>query len=163
MSNIISERENSASVLKTEVPPNKTPLQIKNEIGQIQQTITVLRQRRQGLINKIGNEVHLKIRSKQELGMDFSAHSVEIEEIDKEIYNFAKKIDALQPVAEEIYICEKCNSKVEPYTKFCGSCGAPVVIPEKVEEALKICTSCNESIPASAVFCPCCGNATAEG
>lgn len=163
MSNIVSERENNASVLKTDAAQNKTPLQIKNEIVQIQHTITVLRQRRQGIINKIGNEVHLKIRSKQELGMDFSAYSAEIEEIDKEIYNFAKRIDALQPVAEDMYVCEKCNSKVEPNTKFCGSCGTPVVIPEKVEEALKICTSCNESIPASAAFCPCCGNATAEG
>lgn len=162
MSNVISERETNASLLKADSMPHKTPLQIKNNIVQIQQTITVLRQKRQGLINKIGNEVHLEIRSKQEVKMDFSTYSMKIEELDKKIFNLAKSIVALQPIAEEMYLCEKCNSKVTANTKFCGTCGTPVAIPEKIEEELEMCNSCNESILASAAFCPCCGNATAD-
>ena len=93
---------------------------------------------------------------------EFLPYSKEIEKLDKEIYHFSKNMDDLKASTENTYVCTSCESAVLPTDKFCGSCGTPVVIPEKLEEVTKVCGACEENIPNSAAFCPCCGHASIQ-
>ena len=139
----------------------KQKIQTAQEISQIQQSINLLRQKRQELILQLGNKTHKKLRLNEIEEPEFHGISSSIETIDKDIYQQSKNVDALKASSLKMYICTSCESEVNPSDKFCGSCGTPVVIQDTTEEDLKNCRECEEEIPVSAVFCPCCGHSTA--
>jgi len=59
--------------------------------------------------------------------------------------------------------CTSCGAILQPYHKFCPSCGAPAPAPptqapvSTSEVGTKFCISCGARIPASAGFCGSCG------
>lgn len=140
----------------------KQKIQTAQEMNQIQQSINQLRQKRQEMIVQIGSKMHKKLRLGQIQDSDFTGSSKEIEIIDKEIYKQSLTLEDLRSSTQNVYICTSCETAVQPSDKFCGSCGTPVVIEEKVEQVMKVCNECEEHIPNSAVFCPCCGHATGK-
>jgi rRNA maturation endonuclease Nob1 len=140
----------------------KQKIQTAQEMNQIQQSINHLRQKRQEMIVQIGSKMHKKLRLAQIQNSDFTSLSKEIEIIDKEIYKQALTLEDLRSFSQNVYICTSCEAEVHPSDKFCGSCGTPVVIVEKVEQLMKECNECAEQIPSSAAFCPCCGQATGK-
>lgn len=138
----------------------KQKLQVVQEMSLIQQSINTHRQKRQEHIVQIGSKMHKKLRLNQITDLDFKELSSHIEEIDKEIYQQSRALVELQLSSQNIYVCTSCESEVKPNDKFCGSCGTPVVIADKIEEITKVCQDCEENIPSSAAYCPCCGHAT---
>ncbi|MDO8670785.1 MAG: RDD family protein [Dehalococcoidia bacterium] len=46
--------------------------------------------------------------------------------------------------------CSSCGAELDPGTRFCASCGAPVVTSQ-------FCVQCGNEIGANVVFCPGCG------
>jgi len=60
-------------------------------------------------------------------------------------------------------VCASCGASLQPYHKFCPSCGAPAPVPPTQapasisETGTKFCISCGARIPASAGFCGSCG------
>ncbi|MGK7376377.1 zinc ribbon domain-containing protein [Planococcus sp. 1R117A] len=150
------------NMIQGSLQQGKQKLQTAQEISQIEQTLSSLRQKRHELIVSLGNKVHKKVRLYELKDIDFSGISADIEALDKKIYHQAKVAADLKATNENMYICTSCNSEVMPSDRFCGSCGTPVIIPETIEEILKTCKQCEEDIPNSASFCPCCGHATAS-
>lgn len=59
--------------------------------------------------------------------------------------------------------CASCGTPLQPYHKYCPSCGAPApapptpVPPSTTETGTKFCISCGAKIPAGASFCGSCG------
>ncbi|MDN7244646.1 zinc ribbon domain-containing protein [Planococcus shenhongbingii] len=132
----------------------------EKEAVEAQKTIDGLRQKRQVFISEIGMKAHQKIRLNELVDSDLTIFAKYIEEIDKEIYKLARAIEGMKSSSANTDTCPKCNTVVFSDSKFCGSCGTPVVIPEKIIEVLKACQKCEEIISDSAVFCPCCGQET---
>jgi ribosomal protein L40E len=60
-------------------------------------------------------------------------------------------------------VCASCGASLQPYHKFCPSCGAPAPAPptqapgSTSDAGTKFCISCGARIPASAGFCGSCG------
>jgi predicted RNA-binding Zn-ribbon protein involved in translation (DUF1610 family) len=59
-------------------------------------------------------------------------------------------------------VCVSCGAALQPFHKFCPSCGAaapapPTQAPASTSEETKFCVSCGAKIPASAQFCGSCG------
>lgn len=52
-------------------------------------------------------------------------------------------------------VCKKCGAVLSTGVKFCGSCGAPVIVEEKLAE--RFCPSCGTKNNAAAKFCENCG------
>lgn len=132
----------------------------EKEAKEVEKRIGALRQKRQEYIIQIGAKAHQKIRLNKIVDADLSFFADHIEEIDKEIYKLAAAIEELKSASRNTNVCQKCNTIVIADSKFCGSCGTPIVIAEKAVEVLKDCENCEEAIPESAVFCPCCGQET---
>lgn len=124
---------------------------------QMQNIIKSLREKRQEWIIQIGNQMHKKMRLNPNIEPELAEYFMEIEKLDKEIYIAMKDIENLKISTQRLYNCTECGLEVTSNDKFCGSCGTPVIIPEKKQESLKICINCEEKISDSAVFCPCCG------
>jgi hypothetical protein len=59
--------------------------------------------------------------------------------------------------------CASCGTPLQPYHKYCPSCGAPAPAPptpappSTTETGTKFCISCGAKIPAGASFCGSCG------
>jgi hypothetical protein len=59
--------------------------------------------------------------------------------------------------------CASCGTSLQPYHKYCPSCGAPAPAPptpappSTTETGTKFCISCGAKIPAGASFCGSCG------
>lgn len=59
--------------------------------------------------------------------------------------------------------CASCGGTLQPYHKFCPSCGAAVPAPttqslaSTSEAAAKFCINCGARLPTSAIFCGSCG------
>lgn len=135
----------------------KQKMQTVQEASQLRQAIDQLRQKRLESIVEIGNSIHKKVRFGLVHDEDFAGISLQIEQVDKEIYELSKSLEQLQVEASQSNLCSNCKNPAQPNDKFCGSCGNAVNIEIKVEEETKVCLRCNEDIPESAAFCPCCG------
>lgn len=140
-----------------ELQQTKRMILTEKEAKEVQKRIGALRQKRQEYIIQIGTKTHQKIRLHELADPELAVFAKHIEEIDKEVYKLAAAIEELKTATQQTNVCSKCNTAVLADSKFCGSCGTPVVISEKKVEVLKVCKNCNETIPDSAVYCPCCG------
>lgn len=58
--------------------------------------------------------------------------------------------------------CTSCGASIDPGSKFCTKCGAPVPVNLKKEtdSGPKYCASCGEKLPENVRYCPNCGAAT---
>lgn len=65
--------------------------------------------------------------------------------------NFASSLNSAKNKAK----CGNCGKLVDDGTKFCPSCGKPIM-----PTGSTICSTCSNPIPAGAKFCPSCGTAT---
>lgn len=71
------------------------------------------------------------------------------------------KAQAAPPVAGGM-VCASCGTPLQPFHKFCPSCGAPAPAPPTqppptTAAGTKFCISCGARIPAGANFCGSCG------
>ena len=63
------------------------------------------------------------------------------------------------PPAPAGVICPICGASNAPGTKFCGTCGAKLEVPEVAPVAEeRICPDCGAKIPAESKFCGECGH-----
>ena len=60
----------------------------------------------------------------------------------------------------ENVFCKNCGKELEPDSRFCPSCGTPIVKP-KIVEVIK-CRNCGAKIKEDAQFCPKCGTSVIE-
>ena len=51
--------------------------------------------------------------------------------------------------------CPKCGASIAAGAKFCGACGAPVILPE--QPAAAFCSQCGTKNESGAKFCKSCG------
>ena len=70
----------------------------------------------------------------------------------------------VQPPAVSGLVCASCGTQLQPFHKFCPSCGAPAPAPAaatppppSTETPTKFCISCGAKLPATASFCGSCG------
>jgi len=69
----------------------------------------------------------------------------------------AKKTDIEVPFVGSEKICVKCGKSTYLTDKFCGICGAQLILPEKFGTYVARCIKCDALINDKAKHCPTCG------
>jgi len=69
----------------------------------------------------------------------------------------AKKTDIEVPFVDKKKICVKCGESTFQSDKFCGACGAQLILPEELGTYVAKCTKCDALINDKAKHCPTCG------
>ncbi len=160
MSDLQTKLGGGINKLQDSLQQGKQKLQVAQEVSQIKKQLQTRLDERGTKIFKLGEELYKKIRNQEIHDDTLIESSNAIFQLDQEIYLLQEQLEEKNRTANNNESCPNCQAPVGVNDRFCGGCGSPVAVAQKVHEETAACPVCDVQVPVSANYCGCCGNKT---
>nr|WP_246421621.1 zinc ribbon domain-containing protein [Texcoconibacillus texcoconensis] len=157
MADIQSKLGEGLSRFQGGVEKGKQRIQLTQEMSRLKRELAEATSEKSRLYVEMGMRAHQLVRDGGLFDQQVSDFADALLACDKSIYRIQRQIAELSDVESEGMTCE-CGASLQSGDKFCGECGAKVMVfSVQEEQAFVACHQCEEQVAESANFCGCCG------